>query len=172
MGPLGASCKASWGRRGDTSWRNSGASVGVVFAKAKISYVRIRLRCVSEPSWGHLGAILGPSWGRLGAILGPSWAILGRLRRSYAILREKSEIAKNVEKPKENKRFGPSQASPGLPRWLQDGILTDCSPLRSHLEATWRRYAEEVGFRKPRWKKKIALRSVNGSSPAGCAALL
>ena len=44
-----------------------------------------------EPSWGHLGAILGPSWGilgpswghlgailgHLGAILGPSWGHLG-----------------------------------------------------------------------------------------------
>ena len=32
-----------------------------------------------EPSWGHLGAILGPSW----AILGPSWAIQ---RQSWATL--------------------------------------------------------------------------------------
>ena len=32
---------------------------------------------ILEPSWGHLGALLGSSWAHLGAILGPCWAILG-----------------------------------------------------------------------------------------------
>ena len=35
-----------------------------------------------EPSWGHVGPMLGPCWayvgaGHLGAMLGLSWAILG-----------------------------------------------------------------------------------------------
>ena len=55
------------------SWEHSGASAEVGFRKAKISYVRVRLRCVLEASWGHLGAVLGPSW----AILGLSWSVLG-----------------------------------------------------------------------------------------------
>ena len=82
---LGASWErlgASWGPLGDllgASWRHLGPSAGVVFTKAKISYVRIRLRCVLEPSWGRLGAVLGPSWGHLGAILGPSWSHLGAI---------------------------------------------------------------------------------------------
>ena len=87
-GPLGA----SWGPLGHllgASSEHSRASWGILFSKAKIGYVTTCLRCVSEPSWGRLGAILGPSWGHLGAILGPcwahlepSWAILGYLKRS------------------------------------------------------------------------------------------
>ena len=64
LGPLGGLLGASWG--------HCGSSVEIVFTKATIRYVRIRLRCVLEPSWGRLGAVLGPSWGHLGGILAAS----------------------------------------------------------------------------------------------------
>ena len=67
------------------------------------------------PSWGELGAFLGrlcaigPTWGGLGAILGPSWRHLGpswgHLGRSRAILKRKSDMPQNLQKPKENRAF-------------------------------------------------------------------
>ena len=89
LGPLGGVLGASWGPLGSllgASWGHSEASGGVGLRKAKISYVRICLRWVLEPSWSHFGAVLGPSCGHLGAIFGLSWEVLGCFRTVWGRL--------------------------------------------------------------------------------------
>ena len=73
LGPLGGFLGASW--------RHLGPSAGGPLTKAKIIEFKLPLRCDWEPSWGHLGAVLGPSRGPLGAFLGPSWGHPGAILR-------------------------------------------------------------------------------------------
>ena len=86
------------------------------------------MRCDLEPSWSHLGAVLGPSWGRLG----PFWGLLGALLEPFGghlgpseailsdfgrVVGQKKEIAKNIKNNRKINVFG----SPGLPKMGPDG---------------------------------------------------
>ena len=71
-------------------------------SKTKTTQHKMAIRWDLEPSWAHLGALLGRSWGHLGAILGPPWGHLGpswgHIGPSWAILAELKAKSSNLQK--------------------------------------------------------------------------
>ena len=110
---------------------------------------------------GQLGAVLGPSWGRLGAILGHLGAILGPAWAILSDLKGKKRYAQKPTKTKRKLRFLDSRR---LPRWLQNGILADFSPLRRHLGATCRQHGGQDGNLEATWPNLGRTGAVLGGS--------